>query len=269
MGSDLSIPSRLNFNLNFELVNSKDDANFLLQTAERKDFYLQECYDDEANYKSRKSMTYMPNQIALQDRTYAYAFLDSLQIPQRLRMDLSKVHIIQLMPSADGGMPHTRPESVICLPDISQLFSKSTMIHELWHIHQRKYNMIWLQVFQNMGWQLWDGEFPEHLEKYRRYNPDTIDCPLWIYNDTWIPVPIFRDISKPKVNDVEIWFYNPHKKYHVRQIPGEISEYFTNLPPSAYEHPREITAYMLSEPEKYQNSSAFKKLIELIGHTSI
>jgi hypothetical protein len=103
----------------------------------------------------------------------------------------------------------------------------------------------------------------------RRYNPDTIDCPFWSFNDEWVPVPVFKDITRPNVADVEIWFYNIIKQYHITRVPNEIATYFPNLPPSAYEHPREITAYMLSEPEKYVASLGLKHLIESIGQISI
>jgi hypothetical protein len=98
------------------------------------------------------------------------------------------------------------------------------------------------------------------------YNPE---APLWIFDETWVPVPVFRDISRPNVADVEIWFYNPQKQYHSKTVPSEISSYYPNLPHSAYEHPRELSAYMLSEPEKYEDSKGFKDLIETIGVISI
>jgi hypothetical protein len=173
------------------------------------------------------------------------------------------------MPTADGGMPHTRPDNIICYPNISQLFSESTLIHELWHIHQRLYQIDWLKIFKRIGWRLWEGKLPDILENNRRYNPDTIDSPYWVFQDTWVPVPIFKDISRPKVNDVEIWFYNINKHYHVRQIPDELTSYYGNLSSIAFEHPREITAYMLSEYTKFKDSSAFKHLLEAIGQTAI
>jgi hypothetical protein len=258
-------------NLKFNIVSDKRAAQVLLDNAEREDFYLEECHDDRANSLARRTLTYSPNMISLRDNNYAIAYAESATatVPLRLLNDLGKVNIIQLMPSADGGMPHTRPGSIICYPDISQFFSQTTLIHELWHIHQREFKDVWFKAFKRLGWVMWDGKLPENLEKARRYNPDTIDCPFWIFNDVWVPVPIFKDISRPNVADVEIWFYNPVKQYHVTRVPDEVSSYFPNLPPSAYEHPREITAYMLSEPNKYSSSMGFKHLIESIGQISI
>jgi len=267
MGNSLSV----SHNLNFYVCPNKNKAQRLLDEAEHQDFYIEEVHDDKANSLARKDLTYRANIIGVREINYATKYLnDNIDhLPIRLLNDLNKVTIIQLMPSADGGMPHTRPNDIICYPDISQLFSRTTLIHELWHIHQRNYKDMWFKTFEELGWTMWTDPIPENLDKARRYNPDTLDCPFWIFNNEWIPLPIFRDISRPNVSDVEIWFYNPHKQYHVKRIPKEILNYFPELPPSAYEHPREITAYMLSEPDKYRNSQGFRHLIESIGEISI
>lgn len=267
MGNEFSLPKKLQF----KIVDIKNDAIRALNEAEQQDFYLEECHDDRANSLARKDLTYTPNTIHLRDVKYAYSFLEGIikSVPIRLLSDLEEVKIIQLMPSADGGMPHTRPGNIICYPNFSQIFSKNTLIHELWHIHQRNFKDMWFKTFKRLGWKLWEGTLPEQLENNRRINPDTIDCPLWIFQDTWIPIPIFSDISRPSVNNVEIWFYNPNKQYHIKRVPTEIEFYFSGLPSTAYEHPREITAYMLAEPEKYKNTLGFKHLIEEIGEIAI
>lgn len=265
MGNDIST------NLSFKLISDKRAAQDVLNEAEAEDFYLEECHDDKLNSLARRNLTYIANSIPLRENTYANSFLESTQnyLPIRLLNDLKEIKIIQLMPSADGGMPHTRPNSIICYPDISQLFSKTTLIHELWHIHQRIYKDLWFKSFKRIGWTMWEGKLPDELEKARRYNPDTLDCPYWVFDDEWIPIPIFRNISKPTVADVEIWFYNIKKNFHIKRVPESILAYFPGLSPNAYEHPREITAYMLSEPEKYKQSQGFKHLLESLGEISI
>jgi len=257
--------------INFNLVLTKESANKLLSNSEATDTYLAQCYSDDINTLARKDCNYVPNAISVIEQKYASSYIDSIQssIPIRLCQDITHINIIQLMPSADGGMPHTRPFSIICYPDISKLYSVTTLIHELWHIHQRLYKDIWLKVFNRIGWKLWSGELPAELDVNRRFNPDTIDCPLWIFNDKWIPIPIFSDITHPKMNDVQVWFYNPHKRVRVRDIPYELTSYFSDLSPSAFEHPRELAAYMLSEPKKYSKYKGFQDLIDALGHTSI
>ena len=257
--------------LEFTVVSDKKEAQALLDNAEKVDFYIEECHDNKANSLARRNLTYSANQVSLQDSNYAIEYLNvaNSYLPIRLLNDLKQVKIVQLMPSADGGMPHTRPDNIICYPDISQLFSKTTLIHELWHLHQRTFKDAWFKTFKHLGWLMWDGNLPEKLESVRRYNPDTLDCPLWIFNKQWVPVPIFKDITKPNMAEIEIWFYNPQKQYHIKRVPPELETYFPNLVANAYEHPREMTAYMLSEPDKYSESQGFKHLIESIGQISI
>jgi len=258
-------------NLQINIIYDKKVAQSLLDEAERTDFYIEECHDDRVNSLARKNLTYSVNSMSIGEYKYATGHLEQLKalVPLRLLNDLKEVKIIQLMPSADGGMPHTRPGSIICYPDFRQLISGTTLIHELWHVHQRLFKDLWFKTFNKMGWDRWNGDLPEQLDKARRYNPDTIDCPFWIFADEWIPIPIFKDISKPNVAEVEIWFYNPKLQYHVKRVPEVLLSYFPDLPAAAYEHPRELTAYVLSEPGKYKNMRGFKHLIESIGEISV
>jgi hypothetical protein len=257
--------------LTLRLIPNRSAADALLREAEANDRYLEECYDDRTNLLARKGMTYHANSISAQDHAHYQSILDQAlsMIPQRLHMDLQEVLIVPLMPSADGGMPHTRPSNLICCPSLTQLSSTTTLIHELWHIHQRKYQSAWLSIFQKLGWRPWNGILPPALERYCRFNPDTIDSPLWIYQNKWIPLPIFKDITHPSMKDTEIWFYQPYEKYHIKNIPSELKAQFPTLPLSAYEHPRELTAYALSEPDAHRGTPGFRILLGAVGQLSI
>jgi len=247
------------------LVPDKKEAQRLLDIAEKQDFYLEDCHDDRANSLARRNLTYAANSISPLDVTSANSFIKTVKLPMKLSTELRDVRIIQLMPSADGGMPHTRP-GIICYPTLS--FSSVTLIHELWHVHQRLFQSYWAEIFKRIGWTIWKGSLPDKLEHNRRYNPDTVDSPLWIFHDKWVPVPIFMDITNPSVNKCEVWFYNT-TGYHTRQVPDELANYYSGVENIAFEHPREITAYMLSEHEKFHKSVAFNDLVKAIGHTAI
>ena len=251
------------------IIHDKREATNLLNVAESKDYYLHHCYKDKANSNARRNSNYFPNALSQLDINSAMSFIQKTipQLPPKL-LEL-KVHIIQLMPTADGGMPHTRPGNIICYPDFTHLYSVSTLIHELWHIHQREFKPYWIIVFKRLGWTEWNGKLPDKLEMNRRYNPDTIDSPLWIFQNKWITVPIFKDITNPSINHVDIWFYNPNIEYYIKRIPEELSSYFTDLRDVELEHPREITAYMLSEPDRFYSSPAFKDLLKAVGNNSI
>lgn len=258
-------------NLTFHLLHRKQEAESYLLEAERTDFYLEECHDHDANRKARQSLNYAARSLSAKEAQECEIRLGQLlhQLPSRLRTDLQKITIIPLMSSADGGMPHTRPTSLLCVPRLELLDSMVTLRHELWHIHQRIYGMQWMEIFNKLGWKIWNGHLPVGLEDHRRINPDTLDLPLWVYRDTWVPVPIFRDIRNPVLAEVDIWFYHIGEKRHIRQIPDELLSDFPSMPLSAYEHPRELTAYALSDPDSYRELPGFKKLISLVGQVSI
>lgn len=243
--------------LTLTLVDNKRQAEQRLDDAEALDFYRAECTDDERNLSARRRQVYAAQSISPKDAVeYQKILHDALpRLPLRLRTELTDVHVVALLPSADGGMPHTRPPQVICYPMISQLSSLTTLTHELWHVHQRVHAEKWNAVFRALGWTPWDGRLPSYLETNRRFNPDTIDVPLWIYNNTWVPIPIFNDIALPNLSDVTIWFYHVKEQYHLKKIPVELEASYPGLPHSAYEHPREMSAYALAEPDVYPRAA--------------
>ena len=255
-------------------VDSKQHAQQLLNAAEKIDFYLEECHDDKRNSMAR--MDYSANTVSQEDHAVLQT-VSTIALPRRLTTDLQTVYLVQLMPTADGGMPHTRPlgpdgirkQAIICYANAGILTDQKTLIHELWHVHQRSFAKEWDSIFLNLGWTEWSNVLPASLEHSRRYNPDTIDAPLWIYKNKWVPVPIFRDISKPNVAEVDIWFYDVANKFHVKSVPSELLSFWPDLPASAYEHPRELTAYLLADAASYSHSPALRKLVEMLGHIAI
>jgi hypothetical protein len=151
----------------------------------------------------------------------------------------------------------------ICLeemPDDEKQIEKY-VVHELCHIHQRKFPGVWKTIFAALGWSVWNGRLPDKFDSCRRYNPDTIDRPLWIFGE-WAPIPVFRDCMNPVLGEVDIWFYHVNHEYHVKTVPEDMV--IDLLPPSAYEHPREITAYLISEPDRYRGTAAYKIVRQFI-----
>lgn len=235
-------------------VATKEEAVELLKKAEQIDLYYEECTDSWSNFMARKDHAYRPATVKnIEEYTKAFNALIS-KVPKQLQ-DIGDIKIISLMGSADAGMPHTRPPNIICYPHLN--LSVSTFIHELCHVHQRKFPKVWNAIFHSLNWEQWDGSLPSHIESYRRYNPDTIDIPLWHLHD-WVPIPVFRDISNPVLNECDMWFYHIHDGYHVKKIPDAIAVEL--LPSSAYEHPREMTAYIISEPDKYRGTPQYKTI---------
>ena len=257
--------------LNITIVDNKRHGQLMLDNAESIDFYLDTCRQDPVNAKARKHQIYAANSISPTESAHYQRILNQMipKLPQRLRMDLHTIHIVPLMPTADGGMPHTRPHSIIGVSRLSQIESLSTMIHELWHVHQRKYKDLWAKVFDRLGWKEWKEELPGFLEKNRRVNPDTTDSPLWVYQNTWVHIPVFKDITLPDITEIDVWFYHVQEQYHLKQIPTTLKAQFPNLPQSAYEHPRELAAYLLADHEQHHKSPALQILLSSIGRLAI
>lgn len=251
----------------FHIHHDPEEAQRRLALAEQTDFYSEECREDPANALARKEMVYRSTGMTPREYKFFEIVVENTKgkIPRRLQRDLREVHLIQLDRSADGGMPHTRPGTLICYPDIGSTFSASTLLHELWHVHQREHAEWWRGVFQRLGWEPWKGVLPVALETHRRINPDTMDEPLWCFRQTWVPVPIFRDVAAPHVTEVSVWFYHVSLKYHVKQIPKEMEADYYSLPHSAYEHPREMAAYLLSDPVRYAACPAIASFAEVAG----
>lgn len=266
----MGIQSSKEYSLTLTIVINKEEAQTLLNAAEDSDRYREECISNSTNAKARFNQGYQANSMTYRELKIFEILLENAKplVPRRLKQDLHEVKLVQLMPSADGGMPHTRPGNLICYSDLSR-FSISTLIHELWHVHQRLYEEEWNRIFQGMGWTIWEGELSPALDKHRRYNPDTLRAPLYAYNNEWVPVPVFKDISKPNLAETHIWFYNIHSKRHVTSVPEKLLHEFPSVPPSAYEHPRELTAYLLSDSDKYADSPGFRTLFRLVGYVSI
>lgn len=262
--------------LSFRIVAEEAEAQRLVDEAERNDFYVEECREDYANKKAREGCMYRARAMSPEEVSFFRVVVENTRsfLPLRLRTELTEpISLIALDSTAEGGMPHTRPTSVVCYPDIYKTYTVGTLLHELWHIHQRQYAGWWQEVFRTLEWEPVSDpsvSLPLSLESHRRFNPDTVDSPLWCFQRTWIPVPVFRDVVRPKVGEVDIWFYHISLKYHVKRPPRELSEhYHRSLPASAYEHPRELMAYLLSEPEKYGNCLAFSRLVDVIGGISL
>jgi hypothetical protein len=234
-------------------VVQKEEAAQLLVQAEDIDHYQVECYEDRCNSYARRNFAYAPNTVSSMPYYNQFFSQMSSYVPKQLR-DIGDIRIVLLMPSADGGMPHTRPPNLICYP--GELSTSVTIfVHELCHVHQRKFPHVWRYIFAALGWKVWNGQLPPSLDGCRRYNPDTVDRPLWIHGD-WVPIPVFQDVYKPVLTDVDIWFYHIKQDYHVKKVPDDIM--IAGLPHSAYEHPREITAYIISEPERYKGTMAYE-----------
>jgi hypothetical protein len=241
-------------------------ASQRLADAEAADFYMARCNESKSNLTARRGHIYAAYNYDADYRLKLHHSLEASTIPSILLRDLGHTEIAVLYPSADGGMPHTRPQNIICIPYSHTPPSHTTIMHELWHIHQRRYPAKWESALNAaLGYRPWPAAtLPDELERQRRYNPDTITTPFWIWRDTWVPVPVFQNITAQTLTNTRTWFYNVKTGRISHEIPPEML--LRELPASAatYEHPYETAAYILSEPAT-RNSALASRLIELLG----
>jgi hypothetical protein len=251
MGISASSPQTTTFS-----ICTREEARALLSTANAYDMYVVKCDTHEMNYISRRHNDYTPMKITDYDLLKYRQRIEAIfasEEKMKLFANIGKhVYFIFMMPSADNAMPHTRPETIICLPHVMQI-DADVIVHEMCHVHQRIFDKKWRHFFENKwDWKEWRGVLPEKLEKHRRINPDTVDCPLWIFKNKWIPVPVFNNITKPFLRDCSIWFYNLKSGIYSKEIPDDFLEFrMANVPLWAYEHPREMSAYMIQNYDEF------------------
>ena len=277
MGSSLSsIPYiTIRRTLIFNIPPTLQVAQQLLESAEIVDNYLQKITRSSSNTAARQQYNYSPAELSLTARNVIQSSLDSMcvKIPKRLLLDLKSVNVVVLNETAESGMPHTRPPNIICVPPV--LPNIQTIIHELWHIHQRLYKNQWNTFYREQwSFESWRGILPKKLERQRRLNPDTVDSPLWIWNSIWVPVPIMVDLSYPELGKIDVWFFNANTGTYLHDIPDDMLLFFSmhnGGGKGAYEHPRELSAYMLSELNTvaYTPSFAYKKLVQYFGEIAV
>lgn len=253
--------------LEFSLL-TKEQGQIALMNVEKGDSYRFLCNRHKANLVARKFQQYEAYGAPSE---YSIVLQETLNqskkyLARKLQDEIGKVDVIILYPSADGGMPHTRPNNTICLPFKNEYPDIETIQHELWHVHQRMYPEFWQRILKSQwDFEPYDEELPDVLEKQRRFNPDTIKTQNWIWKKKWVPVPILQNVTQPTLGDCKIWFYNIETELVDHDIPTEVKEFFGNMNMAAYEHPYEMAAYMLSS-FKTHSSQAYEKMKDILNH---
>ena len=220
----------------------------ILSRAELVDNYRGSCAACRLNATARAGQDYS----ARPPSTDTVPFLAAIEsFPAWLRDYLPPIlYIAFLANSADGGMPHTRPQNIVCLP---QYFNpegaagRETFMHECVHIHQRTYPDIWDRIYRTVfHMEPYRGPLPDALETRRRYNPDTSAEPLYMWRSRWVAVPAFSRPEQPQLGAVKILYYNVKTGAWQAFMPPEMVAEFGDLSVAQAEHPAELAAYLLS-----------------------
>ena len=252
------------------VLKSNGPAQAALTAAEAADNYRARCAAERLNASARDNQVYAAGRMSEEeyDRHSNYLFTLAPYLSTELK-ELGTVDVAYLMPSADGGMPHTRPRSLICFPLSASPTTMETLSHELWHIHQRLQKERWHRFLENR-WNFvpYKGALPDKLRSALRFNPDTLETPLWVWRDEWVPVCIFTNPTTPTFKDTAVWYYNTKRKYYVTTAPAAYLDMFgRSLPSAAYEHPYELAAYMLSLQHR-SRCPAFRLLFGEFGNAA-
>lgn len=215
-----------------------------LQEAETYDHYFQKIAQDPLNQKARQHLFYS----AMMERTQPF---------------LLNTEIVTMHPTAEAGLPHTRPPNIICMPAYyPQDRMEETLHHELVHIDQRRRRYKWNAFFEKEGWnQLSETEIPTRWLQRCRMNPDTIDDRFWAWKGRHVPLPLFERDDKPDLRQVVIQWWDKETGIRQKEAPRSFQERYGPLP-SQPEHPRELAAVELAKifqtPADIDSYLAFK-----------
>jgi hypothetical protein len=215
-----------------------------LQEAETYDHYFQTISQDPLNRKARQHLFYS----AMMERTQPF---------------LLNTEIVTMHPTAEAGLPHTRPPNIICMPAYyPHERMEETLHHELIHIDQRRRRYKWNAFFEKEGWkQMPASEIPTRWIQRCRMNPDTIDDRFWAWQGRHVPLPLFEREDKPDLRQVVIQWWDKETGIKQSEAPRLFQERYGPLP-SQPEHPRELAAVELAKifqtPADIDSYLAFK-----------
>jgi hypothetical protein len=230
----------------------------LLTRAEWVDQYRGSCGACRLNGAARQGQDYTTRQ-PTSDSIPFYTAVE--QFPQWLRNYLPPIlYVVYLANSADGGMPHTRPQNIVCLPlhmRVDDPAGQTTFMHECIHIHQRTHPDLWKRLYREiLELEPYKGPLPDSVQERRRLNPDTIAEPLYVWRGQWVAVPVFTQPDAPQLSAVKILYYNVRTGAWQAFMPPEMVAEFGPLSTAQAEHPAELAAYLLSEGGSGGNSNS-------------
>ena len=214
------------------MSNSQSEAQARLALAERQDGFFSRVRGSAVNRLARSNCTYE----AWNDQSLAVKAAALLDPEDR------DVDIVILHPSAEGGMPHTRP-GLICLPAYypeSKL--KETLAHEMIHIYQKRQPTLWASRASLEGWSpVRSGVMPEFWISRLRLNPDTFGT-LYAWKARYVPLPVYVREDKPQMREIEVRWFDIAEGIVKTSQPTSFTQFYGTL--GAVEvHPSELWAY--------------------------
>ncbi len=200
-----------------------------LAQAEQIDSYFSRIQNDPVNRRAHQTLSYTP-------------------MNNEVKRWILDTEILTMHPTAEAGLPHTRPPNLICIPAYyPEQRLPETLAHELIHVDQRRRRIKWNRFFERQGWTpLPESEVPLRWLQRCRMNPDTIDERFWAWKGRHVPLPLFEREDNPDLRQVVIHWWDRETGIKQAQAPRSFQERFGSFP-SQPEHPRELAAVELSK----------------------
>ena len=179
--------------------------------------------------------------------------------------------VIWMEPSADAGLPHTRPPYYICLSrNIQDSELNRTMLHERVHISQRLHSEAWKQLMEDVwDMRVWNGNFPTDIQHLQRLNPDLLLAPKFAWKGQYVPVAIFKSKTSPSLTDTDTVWFDITTRTVMRNPPPGWAEYFGD-DKSGWEHPYELAAYLIvKDPKQVPAYKALKPRLATLPTTEV
>lgn len=200
----------------------------LLDKAETLDHFFRTVQQSPINAAARSQLSYTPMTPATEPW-------------------LGDTRVVTMHPTAEAGMPHTRPPNLICMPAyFPESHKQETLAHELVHIDQRRRRSEWDAFFHKEGWKPISPDIlPERWVQRCRLNPDTVDSRFWAWKGRSVPLPLFEREDKPDLRRVVVHWYDLQTGIRQPEQPRSFLERYGPSPPQA-EHPRELSAVELA-----------------------
>lgn len=203
----------------------------VLANAEAQDHYFANIRLSPINTKARESLSYVPMTNVVEK------WMDNTQI-------------VTMHPTAEAGMPHTRPPNVICMPAyFPDAQRNQTLMHEYIHIHQRRHLSAWDAFFQKEGWRPVVDEriIPKKYVDRCRLNPDTFTpSRFYVWKGEHIPLPLYEREDRPDLRQVSVQWWDRTTGIRQSQPPRSFLERYGSMPAQP-EHPRELAAVELAK----------------------